>query len=1250
MKPFFIWLLAFLPLVAGAQPSGVLPSYAQMSDPHVTALVKDGSGNLWIGTEFGLNRYNGSTYKYYFHTDSTSLHDDSIRALLADTDNRLWVGTNSGVDLLRDGRVVASAFAPIGRVYSLFDAGDHLIYATRGAIGELNKEGGQARIVYHIDAFHYNHVDRTKDGYIWIRHLTRNRYTILDSRYTLVRELDVPAQSIRNLSHTEGIVFLSSSEGLLCYRENGEPLPSAVPGLSFVDFFVPEGAGAFIGLSGKGIFYWDGVNLIREWSQETLETGPYAPLLLTEDNLWLSPGGKGLQNYYRHTEDHSFPIPSDLSPDQLNKIYADGNDGFLLLTNRVLYRMSLRDKSYQRCHLDALDTDCRIGVSIRDRRGNLWLLYNQRELRCYHRDGLRFSMLASYEAGPSSGLWEDASGNVNLLLEDEVLQVRQDFSHRTVLVNGHPDFWFSVTTISGKHFFLSDDAVWTVNDKLHFTRLELGIHAPSTVCEDKDGTLWIGSLRDGLFHYHPSDGSLQAVEIGKGLVDKCIRSMVLATDGSVWMSRRTDVLRLLPEDGRVAIYSREALRYLTNIASALPDGRVVFGTTEKLAVFQPGLEKDDTPLPLAMDGILVNGSPVGDGPLELNYRQRQISFFYSARNFNPDILPVYAYQLEGYDPDWIFAGQNMRAGYSGLLPGRYTFRVRVQLPSGAWSPDHLAYSFQVKPAPWLSWWAIPLYIILGVGIIVFLQRLFARRRLDKENLDLAQQEKLLTEQMAQERTNFFTNVSHEFRTPLALIYGPVKELAASASLDEKDRKLVSIVQRNSERMVRLTDQLLQFNRSAESRDTLSVLRIDLSHILRKMVENFEYLFRQKSLRVHLDVPEVLEVYCDREKVEKIFFNLLSNAVKYTPDYGSVEIKASLEGGDAVISVADTGIGIAPEKMNRIFNRFERLGEKVGDGLPTGFGVGLHFAQHLATLHKGAITVARNEPLGSVFVLRFPAGKDAYADVPVWDESSEESEKVLETEPVASVSSDREQIMVVEDNVDMREYIRSLLADRYDVVLAGDGEEAWRCIRISAPDLVLSDVMMPYKDGYTLCKELKNDAEYCHLPVVLLTAKTDMENQIHGLELGADAYIAKPFDPAFLVASVDNLLNNRRRMQHLLSQSPAAVEEAPVSARDKAFLEKMYALIEEHLGDEEFNVTTLSLELGMSRTSLFSKLKGLLGQSPQGFLMNYRLNRAMDLLKTGDLNVSEVAYKVGFSTLTGFSRSFKNKFGIPPSSV
>ena len=357
-----------------------------------------------------------------------------------------------------------------------------------------------------------------------------------------------------------------------------------------------------------------------------------------------------------------------------------------------------------------------------------------------------------------------------------------------------------------------------------------------------------------------------------------------------------------------------------------------------------------------------------------------------------------------------------------------------------------------------------------------------------------------------------------------------------------------------------------------------------------------------------------------------------------------------------MEVADTGIGISPEKAEQVFGRFQRLGEKVGDSLPSGFGIGLNYARHLAEVHKGDLTVRANDPIGSVFSFTFPWEMEVYADDAVWhDAGPEEKEADPAAESGPGNGEEEVRILVVEDNEDMREYIRGFLSEHFKVMMAGDGEQAWKCIRISAPDLIVSDVMMPYKDGYTLCKELKNDPEYCHIPVILLTAKADMEDRLHGLDLGADGYLGKPFDPTYLTALVRNLLSNRRRLQGLLadrtSSSPAAdARPDGLSAQDRAFLDKCYRIIDEHLSEEDFGVTALSLEMGRSRTSVFSKPKALVGLSPRTFLTNYRLNKAMEFLKTREFNVSEVGYKVGFGTLTGFSRSFKNKFGVPPSSI
>ena len=1250
---------------AFAQNARLQPVLDRLSNNSVNAVVQDRAGHLWIGTSRGLNRFNGSAYKPYLNSqvDSLDLFDDYVSALLYDTGERLWVGTPSGIALLRDGRVDPSVRWEVGRVFSLASLDEqHLLCSVRNTLSIVDKTSGESRPVFHDDRLAFNSVRLTGGGYVWIDHLTRPDITVLDPTFRIVREISRPGENIRGIWEAyDRYMYVCTDKGLFKYLPDGTPaqLPDFLEKLTKgenVLFFQrrPDAEMMVLGIQGKGIFAVRPEQARHIVLQEDLKECKTCLALATEEIMWLSHNRQELEWHYLPADRESILLPAEHPSEALNNFYEKDAENLLILTNKDIYTYQRARREMKKVQAEGVNGNDQITISLIDQKGRLWLLYAFRELRRYEWRGDRLALTFRYPVQASVSIWNGADGKVHLMQGDRILTVDREDHVTTLPASAHPPFWYSGQTRSGLPYFLADDSIWISRDNLILSKLDLDVKTPVAFYEDVDGTYWIGSSREGLFHYTPNTKELESVPYGNAQTDRSIRSLTGDPYGNIWVASRTDVTMIKKDGSAVSYKSLPGLEGVmaTNNSLVGRDRTVYFGSVYRIFSFvamNPEIERD---IPLEMDGIIVNGSTlVSSIPevLDLTYKQTQIAFYFSAINFDTNFRPVYQYKLEGYDTDWNAAGDGRRVGYSGLPSGSYTFRVRVQRPDGKWSADELVQRVHIKSSPWVSLPMLLLYGFLILASVVAALYLYVRSKVDRERLDLTAQEKMLVEQMSQERTTFFTNVSHEFRTPLALIYGPVKELARSTTLDEKERRLVGVVERNSERMIRLTDQLLQFNQSAVNRDELSVERTDVAALLRKMLENFEYMFRQKNLAVHLDAPSMLDAYCDREKVERIVFNLVSNAVKYTPERGQIEVSLTTEGNMASIQVADTGIGIAPEKISRIFNRYERVGEKVGGTLPSGFGIGLNYAQHLAEVHKGTLTARSNDPIGSVFTFSFPFDKEAYASEAIWEEASENEEEVQEEVNLPSEMADIN-VLVVEDNADMREYIRSFLDPFYHVMTAEDGEQAWKCIRISAPDLIVSDVMMPYKDGYTLCKEIKNDPEFCHLPVLLLTAKADMENHIHGLELGADAYIGKPFDPQFLLASVANLLENRKRMQRELSEKPSAVEDLHMNTHDKLFMEKLYAMVEEHLGEEDFNVTTMALELGMSRTSLFSKLKALLGQSPQSFLLGYRLNRAMELLKEGELNVSEVAYKVGFSTLTGFSRSFKNKFGVPPSSV
>lgn len=1257
-------------LALNAQTVGHPGVQRTLSSDNTTALVRDNDGYIWIGTQRGLNRFNGSTYKIWYQDDENGLSDDYVTALCPDTDGRIWVGTSSGIELIRRDEPDPSARVILSRINALAVEDErHLLYATVGGIGRFDKETHACQEVYTDRRMIYPGFIRTSDRRLWINHTTRPILTILDERFSVVRELELQGRVIKHYEDgLDGSVYVCTDGGILRYTTDGQrmELPEAIRSLTDGKdiLFYTKGKSRnamLLGIRGEGIWILEGGRLTRIWEQETLRDTYSCRVCIADRNIWLSKSGQGLTWGALQNFETTFRLPQGSARDALNMFYAREDGRLLIVTNRGVYLTDPQTGVWTDMDPGHMFGQDQLGITLIDRSGDLWILHNYQELRRYGIAADKLFLKDTRPVLPSVAIWEDAeTDEVCLLQGDRVLRISPDGAQRVSEVRPHPEFWFSGTLRSGKVFFLSSEDIWLLGEHGNFSRLDCDIKAPGSLYEDIHGKYWIGSRSQGVFLYDPETGKTSPVTLGSSESDHSVRSITGDDAGNIWIATRFDATLIPTDTGRLQHFRSANLgtyTFNTNSAAAFAGGSVWFGAIDRLIGFRADENAYFPILRPRIDEVLVNNTQVFRSVpdcLTLDHNQTQISIYFSAMNFNPVLQPVYQYMLEGLDSDWIFGGDNLRAGYSRLRSGKYTFRVRVMQADGTWSPDELVQPIRIKAAPWASRTAFICYLLLAILTASLLIHQFIRFRINSEKLDLAEEEKLLVEQMSQERTTFFTNVSHEFRTPLSLIYGPVKELGQSESLGEHERELVGLIERNSERMVRLTDQLLHFNRSSDELDSLSILRTDLSAILRKILENFNYMFSQKNLRVKTVIPQELIAYCDREKIEKIVFNLISNAIKYTPEHGEITVQVDMEDGKAILSVADTGIGISPDKMNRIFERYARLGEQVSGGLPSGFGIGLHYAQHLAQVHKGVLSVRANDPIGSVFTFVFPYTKEAYSENAIWQEEEARDENAAAGD-TPSESVGRINVLVVEDNPDMREYVSGFLRDEHAVTIAGDGEEAWKLIRISTPDLIVSDVMMPYKDGYTLCKELKNDPDYCHIPIILLTAKADMDNQIHGLDLGADAYIGKPFDPSFFTTVVRNLLANRRRMQQVLGERTSATsepiaEEAMVGAQDKAFLDKLYRIIDEHISDEEFNVTVLSMEMGMSRTNIFSKLKALIGQSPQTFLTNYRLNRAMELLKTREYNVSEVAYKVGFSTLTGFSRSFKNKFGVPPSSI
>ena len=648
--------------------------------------------------------------------------------------------------------------------------------------------------------------------------------------------------------------------------------------------------------------------------------------------------------------------------------------------------------------------------------------------------------------------------------------------------------------------------------------------------------------------------------------------------------------------------------------------------------------------------------------INLKYDQNGFSISFAALDYSESERLHHYYKLDGFDQYWINAHNNKEASYANLPAGTYTFRVRITQNDQSTIVGENAIRVIVHPAPWATWWAYTFYLIAGITILAFFIRAMWRIRVEKQAVLRAEQAKAQEQFINKMNMSFFANISHEFRTPLTMISGPISLLYSSSDITGENKNLLRIVQRSVNRMLRLVNQMLDFNKLENDTLKLKVRPTEIVVFLKELTDIFRVNAESKSITMITNGLEGSFIaWIDEDKIDKIFTNLMSNALKYTPAGGRINVNFDIVSGeDAVqvvkIEVINTG-QIPDDKLEKIFERYYQISDEHGGIYNWGTGIGLYYARSLARLHHGSLTASNLKDDNKVmFTLIVPVGQSAYSEAERSHEQVNQleafplEENPLPVKPDPDLDKEKKTIMVVDDDSEVAYYLEMLLGSDYQVVCRFNAESALEAITENAPDLILSDVVMPGKDGYWLCREIKESLQLCHIPVILVTAKTTIENQVEGLNVGANAYVTKPFEPHYLMALIKSLLNNLEKTRSLLSRSTQTdkMDENVLSPQDNMFMTELYHLMESELSNPELDVTRMTQLLKISRTKFYYKVKGLTGENPSVFFKTYKLNRAVELLKEGKYTISEIADMTGFNTLSHFSKSFKQQFGIPPS--
>jgi signal transduction histidine kinase/DNA-binding response OmpR family regulator/streptogramin lyase len=836
-------------------------------------------------------------------------------------------------------------------------------------------------------------------------------------------------------------------------------------------------------------------------------------------------------------------------------------------------------------------------------------------------------------------------------------------------------------------------------------RFSLSNNKIYSILEDQSGYFWIGTVGGGLNKFDRGKDIFHHYRETDGLANDVIYGILEDDHRNLWLSTNKGLSKFnINQESFKNFDWRDGLQhdeFNQGAAFKNKSGEMFFGGINGFNIFHPDSIRDYTETPeIAITDFLLLNKPVSIGfdtlwsrtileksiseteIIELNYDDNVFSIEFAALDFRNPEKNKYAYIMEGFNEEWTYTNADRRfATYTNLDPGEYVFRIKGSNADGIWNEKGASLKLIIHPPWWATWWAYVAYLLVFISVFISSTRFYLNRQRLKHQLMLEHDHAEKLEEMDHMKSRFFANISHEFRTPLTLILGPAENIVKRISSDPV--KEADLITRNSKRLLQLVNQLLDLSKLDAGKLELKTSAGNIVSFVRGISLSFESLSESKDIILKIKSNrEFIEVYFDREKMIKVLTNLLSNAFKFSPEGEKVLITIEEKENNSVeIKIRNTGIGIPMKELPKLFNRFYQVDSSQTKEYE-GSGIGLALTKELIELHHGTITVESKErDSGSKdfawtqFTINLPLGimhlKNNEIVQPKIDRpaSETEDEKLLEheisleeedylskktfTESKVLHNETKLTILVVEDNYDMRGYIKESLSENYLIEEAINGEQGVRIAMKIIPDLIISDLMMPKMDGVELTRVLKNDEITSHIPIIMLTAKSGQESRIEGLQTGADDYLTKPFDLKELQIRVDNLINIRKKLQEKFSKGEFLTRK-PIAKKlksiDEKFLAKVIEIIEKHLSEEEFSIEDFSKEVGMSRHHLHKKLKAIVGKSPSQYVRSVRLHRAKELIEEGNGNISEIAYNVGFSSPAYFSRCFKKEFGYSPSNL
>ncbi|HYG17930.1 MAG TPA: two-component regulator propeller domain-containing protein [Ohtaekwangia sp.] len=1254
---------------------------ASLSNNNIWSIKEDRRGNLWVGTEYGLNVLKPGTTSFdkFFHHDhdSTSLSHNFVTDIFLASSGDLWISTSHGLNrLIRHGDGHGFAFEKYlypedpdnGSLHNYIYQVGELVIHNQSSIWFSTKKGLKKLQDKKLRNFMVADEDESAGSNFFRSLLTvsdGDPYLLVGSETGLNFFDPVSNTFIRYLSNSDQKVNLSHNTITALYMDQGGVLwVGTKKGLNKYDTYAND-------FESYATSFFDPTKSIITGIANTVDaTCPTCADGDIKRGYWISTIGGGLYRFSngRFQRYTLAGAGDDNFADFIQTLYADGKGSVWIGTaGSGVYRFREKDISPNSTVIARFDhydlrtspalSDDHIMAMEEDRDGNLWV-----------------------------GTW---SGGLNKITPEGNVEVpAEPLLKQAPLVAMHADhsgiLWIG-TRGDGLYQFNTVDQharQYLHNDEDTHSLTNNFINA---VFEDHSGMLWVGT-EDGLNALDRRAERFTEFKMAETRGNDVVVSILEDDGGKLWIAHWDGLTVLDPADSTFVQHYDHHDRiqggfFYNNVCFKDREGRLVFGGSDGLNIIDPSaLVQHPLQPKVALSSFRIFNKPVSfgeehngrvllDKPLAamqtvvLKHFENSFSFEFTALDFAGPEKTRYAFMLEGFDKSWNYSNADRRfANYTNLGAGHYVFKVKATNTDGDWNDAISQVFLEIRPPWWKTTWAGIVYALILLGVLYLFRKFILVRANLIHDLKLERVQRENMEKLNQAKLRFFTHISHEFRTPLTLIIGPIQNLLESVEAGKLIRDQLMVVNSNAQRLLRLVNQLLDFRKAESGNMTLEAAEGNLVRFIREIKLSFDGLAEKMRIDFGCKTSaNTIKLWFDRDLFEKIFFNLLSNAFKHTPEGGKISIIIQEGLNDVSVIIEDNGRGIRREHIESVFQSFFSYDE---DRHHASTGIGLALAKTLVEMHHGCIDVESQVNEFTRFTVKVPKGFAHFnaSELSLERRDSDNIEKypALESSRVQLASPDSPErtspepagrLLIVEDNEEIRDYIQSVFEHDYHLLVAGDGKSGLELALKESPDLIISDVMMPVMDGITFCKVIKSNVRTSHIPVILLTARTSLIFKVEGLENGADEYLTKPFSPKVLQLKVRNLIALRKVMQKLFQDSQVLTIEprrVVLTSADEQFVKSVLESVEKNMGNADYAVDDLGRDAGMSRTQLYRKLKALTGQSANEFIRTLRLKRAAQLLEQDELTVAEVTYEVGFTDLQHFRECFKKLFGVTPS--